>query len=150
MIITIAQVKKGVGKTTTAMHIAGCLQLLLGSTIPADGDIVRASVKWAARGSGMPFKVVPIAQLAKEARATTYEHTVPRVGAWIETPQRPLISPSSKSRPAWARELKHARRRSRGPGRVAPRVGAWIETADRSTDALRARSRAAWGRGLKR
>jgi chromosome partitioning protein len=76
MILTIAQIKGGVGKTTTAIHIAGCLQLLLGSTILSDGDIVRASVKWASRGPGMSFKVVPIGQLAKEARTATYQHIV--------------------------------------------------------------------------
>jgi chromosome partitioning protein len=75
MILTIGQVKGGVGKTTTAIHIAAFMQTL-GPTILADGDIVRASSKWAARGNGtgLPFKVVPIGQLAKHVR--DYKHVV--------------------------------------------------------------------------
>ena len=74
-IICIGQYKGGIGKTTTAIHIAAFMQTL-GPTILADGDIVRASSKWAARGdgAGLPFKVVPIGQLAKHVR--DYEHVV--------------------------------------------------------------------------
>ena len=79
MIVTIANFKGGSGKTTTAIHIAALMQTL-GPTILADGDIVSASSKWAARGDakGMPFKVVRIGQLAREARDRRYEHTVKR------------------------------------------------------------------------
>jgi chromosome partitioning protein len=74
-IITVASYKGGIGKTTTAIHIAAYLQTL-SPTILADGDIVRASSKWAQRGgdSCLPFKVVPIGQLAKHVRQ--YEHVV--------------------------------------------------------------------------
>ena len=77
MIVTIANFKGGSGKTTTAIHIAAFMQTL-GPTILADGDIVCASSKWAARGDakGLPFKVVPIGQLAREALDRRYEHTV--------------------------------------------------------------------------
>jgi chromosome partitioning protein len=62
MIVTIANFK-GSGKRTTAIHLAAFMQTL-GPTILADGDIVRASSKWAARGDkGMPFKRSPSANL---------------------------------------------------------------------------------------
>jgi chromosome partitioning protein len=73
MIITIANVKGGSGKTMTAIHIAAFMQTLA-PTILADGDIVRASSKWAARSGRLPFAVVPIGQLAKHVRQ--YEHVV--------------------------------------------------------------------------
>jgi len=75
MIVTIAQVKGGVGKTTTAIHIAAFMQTL-GPTILADGDIVRASSKWAARsdGHGLRFPVVPIRQLTMHS--SKFEHIV--------------------------------------------------------------------------
>jgi chromosome partitioning protein len=58
-----------------AIHIAAFMQTL-GPTILADGDIVRASSKWANRtdGAGLPFKVVPVGQLAKRVRQC--EHVV--------------------------------------------------------------------------
>jgi len=63
MIVTIANFK-GSGKRTTAIHLAAFMQTL-GPTILADGDIVRASSKWAARGDdkGMPFTRSPSANL---------------------------------------------------------------------------------------
>jgi len=69
MIVCIGSYKGGIGKTTTAIHIAAYLQTLA-PTILADGDIVRASGKWALRsdGKGLPFTVVPIGQLAKHVR----------------------------------------------------------------------------------
>jgi len=75
MIVTVASYKGGIGKTTTAIHVAAYLQTLA-PTILGDGDIVRASSKWAQRGDGkgLPFKVVPIGQLAKHVRQ--YEHVV--------------------------------------------------------------------------
>jgi chromosome partitioning protein len=75
VLITIANFKGGSAKTTSAMHIAAYMQTL-GPTILGDGDIVRASVKWAARGPGVPCKVLPIAQLAKEMRSFKYDHVV--------------------------------------------------------------------------
>ncbi len=74
-IISIASYKGGAAKTTTAIHIAAYMQTL-GQTILGDGDIVRASAKWAARGPGVPFTVVPIAQLAKEMRSAKFDHVV--------------------------------------------------------------------------
>jgi len=75
MINCVASYKGGAAKTTTAIHVAAYMQTLA-PTILADGDIVRASSKWAARsdGTGLSFKVVPIGQLAKHVR--DYEHVV--------------------------------------------------------------------------
>lgn len=80
VLVTVSNFKGGSAKTTTAFHVAAYLQTL-GPTILGDGDIVRASVKWASRGSGLPFNVVSIGQLDKEKRdaernGTRYEHTV--------------------------------------------------------------------------
>ena len=61
------------GTTTTAIHVAAYMQTL-GPTIFADGDIVRASSKWATRGNGtgLSFEVVPLDSLgAKLATGPT-------------------------------------------------------------------------------
>jgi chromosome partitioning protein len=73
MILCIANFKGGLGKTVTAVHLAAYLQTLA-PTILVEGDIVRAISKWAARGAGLPFKVVPVGQLAKHVR--DFEHVV--------------------------------------------------------------------------
>lgn len=62
--------KGGVGKTVTAVHLAGYLQTH-GSTLLVDGDPNRSASGWAARGS-LPFPVVEAGHV--EARA--YEHVV--------------------------------------------------------------------------
>jgi hypothetical protein len=49
--------KGGVRKTTTAVRLAAYFQTFA-PTLLVDGDIVRASTKWASRGS-LPFKVAP-------------------------------------------------------------------------------------------
>jgi len=51
------------------------------------------------------------------------------MGAWIETIAAQEITLSEKSRPAWARGLKHKSSKDlKIPKPVAPRMGAWIET----------------------
>jgi cellulose biosynthesis protein BcsQ len=54
----VAIYKGGIGKTTTAIHVAAYMQTLA-PTILADGDIVRASSKWAGvqRRYGLSFNV---------------------------------------------------------------------------------------------
>ena len=72
MIITVASFKGGVGKTTTAVHLAAFFQRL-DKTVLIDGDPNRSSTAWGARGS-LPFDVADEAMTAKVARA--YEHLV--------------------------------------------------------------------------
>jgi chromosome partitioning protein len=79
MIITVASFKGGVGKTTTAVHLAAYFRQL-DKTVLIDGDPNRSSTAWAARGS-LPFDVADEAMTAKVARS--YEHLI------IDTAARP-------------------------------------------------------------
>jgi chromosome partitioning protein len=79
-IICVAAAKGGVGKTTTAVHLAAFLQTLA-PTLLLDGDDTRNATAWSKRGVGFPFKVADEVQAAKLAR--NYTHTV------IDTGQRP-------------------------------------------------------------
>jgi chromosome partitioning protein len=80
MIITVASYKGGVGKTTTAVHLAAFLQTLA-PTLLLDGDDTRNATAWSQRGKGFDFKVADEVQAARYARDFT--HTV------IDTGQRP-------------------------------------------------------------
>ncbi|MGB8701740.1 MAG: ParA family protein [Thermosynechococcaceae cyanobacterium] len=80
MIITTASFKGGVGKTTTAIHLAAFLQSI-GKTLLVDGDPNRSATRWDRRGKGLPFKVISEQQAAKYAKE--YEHIV------IDTQARP-------------------------------------------------------------
>ena len=79
MIITVASFKGGVGKTTTAVHIASFLNDMA-PTLLVDGDPNRSSTGWTKRG-GLPFRVVDERQAARYAR--DYDHCV------IDTQARP-------------------------------------------------------------
>lgn len=79
MIVTVASYKGGVAKTTTAVHLAGYLNMLA-PTLLLDGDQTRNAIAWDGRG-GFKFRVAPIAAAAKLAHQ--FKHVV------IDTGQRP-------------------------------------------------------------
>lgn len=80
MIITIVSFKGGVGKTTTAMHLAAYLQTQ-GKTVLLDGDLNRSATAWRERsGNALPFDIVD-EQLS--FTASDYKHFV------IDTAARP-------------------------------------------------------------
>jgi chromosome partitioning protein len=79
MIVTVASFKGGVGKTTSAVHIAAFLSKH-DKTVLIDGDPNRSASGWAKRGS-LPFSVIDERVAAKQAR--NYEHIV------IDTQARP-------------------------------------------------------------
>ena len=77
MIVTVASYKGGVGKTTTAIHLAAYLQRFA-PTLLIDGDAIRAATRWSKRGDGkhFPFKVVDETQTAKFAMQYVKGHIV--------------------------------------------------------------------------
>ena len=79
MVVTVASFKGGVGKSTTAIHLAAYLQVKA-STLLVDGDPNRSVSEWARAGK-LPFKVVDERQAALHARS--FEHIV------IDTKARP-------------------------------------------------------------
>ena len=60
MLVTCTSAKGGVGKTTSAVHIAA---ILAGDrpTLLIDGDPNHSAMKWAQRGE-LPFKVIDLFQ----------------------------------------------------------------------------------------
>ena len=79
MFLTVASYKGGVGKTTTAVHLAAYLQKL-GPTLLIDGDPNRSATAWQRRGS-FPFQIVDEKEGAYQAR--NFQHVV------IDTEARP-------------------------------------------------------------
>lgn len=81
MIVTVASFKGGVGKTTTAVHLAAYLAKKA-STVLIDGDPNRSATGWSKRGQ-LPFTVIDERVAAKQSR--NYEHIV------IDTEARPEL-----------------------------------------------------------
>ncbi len=79
MFVTVASYKGGVGKTTTAVHLAAYLQRL-GPTLLIDGDPNRSATSWAKRGA-MPFTIADEKEGAYQAR--NFKHVV------VDTEARP-------------------------------------------------------------
>jgi chromosome partitioning protein len=79
MFISVAHQKGGVGKTTTAVHLAVYFQQS-GPTLLVDGDPNRSATRWAKRGS-MPFAIVDEKEAAYQA--SKYTHVI------IDTSARP-------------------------------------------------------------
>lgn len=78
-IITVTGYKGGVGKSTTAIHLATYFSEL-GQTVLVDGDPNHTAVKWAERGH-LPFTVVDQRQAMKVVSTATF--------LIIDTPARP-------------------------------------------------------------
>jgi chromosome partitioning protein len=79
MITTVASFKGGVGKSTTAVHLASYLNAR-SPTLLIDGDPNRSVTGWSKRGA-LPFQVIDERQAARYAR--DYQHIV------IDTQARP-------------------------------------------------------------
>lgn len=80
-IITITGYKGGVGKSTTAVHLAAFLQEY-GPTVLVDGDPNRTALNWAKRGA-FPFETVDQRQAMKATSRKGLEYLI------IDTPARP-------------------------------------------------------------
>lgn len=82
MYVTITHFKGGVGKTTTAVHLATFLQEY-GPAVLVDGDPNRSATIWKAKGGqeGLPFAVVDREEAAYQCR--NYTHVI------IDTEARP-------------------------------------------------------------
>lgn len=72
LVIGLASLKGGVGKTTSAVHLAAALALEGLTVVLLDGDRIRTATAWASR-EALPFRVVPPTGLA---RAGSYDALV--------------------------------------------------------------------------
>ena len=73
MIITVASAKGGVGKSTSAVHLAGVLSEY-GPTLLVDADLNRSSLSWCERGEPFSFEACTMNAAAKKYKGK--EHIV--------------------------------------------------------------------------
>lgn len=79
-IITVTGYKGGIGKSTTAIHLATYFSEH-GSTVLVDGDPNRTALSWSERGDGLPFEVVDQRQAMRVVSGKEF--------IVIDTPARP-------------------------------------------------------------
>lgn len=82
MIVTIASLKGGVGKTTTTLYLATCAAAQHATAV-IDADEERSASRWA-NAAGLPFTVIQAERdrLAQQARQLAKEN----VSVFIDTP----------------------------------------------------------------
>ena len=71
MVITITGRKGGIGKTTTAVHLAAYFQTQ-GSTLLVDGDPNDSALMWS-RGNGFPFQTIDAAEVQNHLEQHCYD-----------------------------------------------------------------------------
>ncbi len=71
MRLLVLSLKGGVGKTTTAIHLAGAMATK-GKTLLVDADPAQGALEWASRGSELPFDVV----LPENAKPKKYDFVI--------------------------------------------------------------------------
>jgi chromosome partitioning protein len=67
IVLALASLKGGVGKTTSAVHIAAHLAFAGERVLLADGDRIRTATAWS-RSGGMPFTVGSMATLSQAGK----------------------------------------------------------------------------------
>lgn len=81
MIITVASFKGGVGKTTSAVHLAACLNRQA-PTMLLDGDVNANALAWAEAGR-LPFPVFDV-EAAPDDAGERFTHTVFDTGGGLK------------------------------------------------------------------
>ncbi len=88
LLVTVTGFKGGVGKTTTAVHLA-CYFAQKGKTLLVDGDRNRSATGWAKRGE-LPFKVCDL--MAAALHSPKFDHIVMDTAARPEADELEAIA----------------------------------------------------------